>query len=573
VPSNAIEKILAHLDESKLRFDERGRSLSLKLLRQLEKRRFTNAHALVRFHEILLFMRAYPQSAVILHKVEKILSSFYRRVSLLEEMGEDLAPLEEAEVSGIAGTNVEDTFTYNVTRWLNRRHGSQISIDWEWHDDEYRLAATWPRFLPLLEEDALVEANVPYLAWLREAKGNARQKDLAWLIERFERLPLARREQAELYESLKLPIRWELGNTRATRTLMKRRVRKIFYQTEPIRRRSEVSLEREFKSPPIPLQRLSRSQGEAILELARETSTVRYRELYGFTYGDAARIQRVDTGRGVEIFIVGLPAEHRLPLRAYHAMLIFRNGVPVCYAEGLSLFERMEIGFNVYYTFREGESAWIYALVLKIFHQLLGVSVFSIDPYQIGYQSEEGIESGAFWFYRKLGFRPTVPRLTRLMKTEERKLKMRRSYRTPAETLMQLSEGHMVYEVEPHAERGAWDRFHIRKLGLAVQRRMAKRFDGDAVKIRRVAVEKAERALNVRVRDWKELERRAFADLALVLDLIPDLARWNKDEKRDVVNIARARAGTDEARYLRLLQRHARLRDHVIKIGSATTHA
>jgi hypothetical protein len=43
--------------------------------------------------------------------------------------------------------------------------------------------------------------------------------------------------------------------------------------------------------------------------------------------------------------------------------------------------------------------------------QLLGVEVFSLDPYQIGHENEEGIESGAFWFYRKLGFRPVRPEL------------------------------------------------------------------------------------------------------------------------------------------------------------------
>lgn len=568
---STLERLLDELDESKLSFDGRASTLSLRLLGQLEAMRFTDARALVRFHEILLFMRAYPQSAPALRKAEKILKCFARRVSVLEEMGEDISPLEDAEVSGIAGTVVEDTFTYNITRWLVRRHPSQISINWEWHSDEYRLAATWPRFLPLLEEDALVEANVPYLDWLRAAKGEAGSKDLAWLIERFERLPLSERKQAELYESLKLPVSWTLGSSRATRTLMERPVRTVFYQTEPLIRRKEISLEREFASPPIRLQKLSRSQGEAVLELARETSTVRYRELYGFTYGDAARVRRASIGRGVEIFLVGLPREYRLPLRAYHAMLIFRNGVPVCYAEGLSFFERMEIGFNVYYTFREGESAWIYAKVLKIFHEQLGVSAFSIDPYQIGYESEEGIKSGAFWFYRKLGFRPTLKRLTRIAKAEERKLAARSKYRTPASVLRQLAEGHMIYEIQGE-ERGAWDRFHIRHLGLAVQRRMAKHFDGDAIKIRSASIETVERALNVRVDKWKNVEQRAFSDLALVLALIPDLARWSAEEKQAVVRIIRAKAGADEAHYLKLLQRHARLRDQLIKLGS-TTHA
>ncbi|MDT5122006.1 MAG: hypothetical protein QOC96_1488 [Acidobacteriota bacterium] len=566
MPSNTLDQLLVQLDELKRDFDRNSRARILKILAQLERRRFADADSLSRFHETLLFIRAYPPSAQILRRVEKILSSFSTRVETLSEAGADLSPLENVEISGVSGTFVEDTFSYSITRWLVLRHPSQVSIDWEAHEDEYRLAATWPRFLPLLEEDALVEANVPYLDWLHAAKGRG-LRDLGWLIERFERLPLAEKEKAELYESLKLYVRWELGDSRATRTLMKRPVRKIFYHTKPLLRRSDVSLAREFAEPSIPLQRLSRSQGEAVLNLARETSTMRYRELYGFTHGDARRVFRADIGRGVEVFLMGVPPDRRLPLRAYHAGLIFKNGVPACYVEGLSLFERMEIGFNIYYTFREGESAWIYARVLKIFRQLLGVTTFSIDPYQLGYENEEGIESGAFWFYRKLGFRPTLARVVKMMKAEERKLAARPTSRTPARILRQLSEGHMLLEIPP-AFRSRWDKFQIRNVGLAVQRRMASRFDGDAVKIRRASVESVTRALGVRTKDWSENEGRALEDLALVLALIPDLARWTKDEKRDIVRIVCAKAGTAESRYLRLLQRHSRLRDAIIKLGS-----
>lgn len=566
MPSNTLEQLLLQLDELKRRFDPQSRAQILKVLAQLDGQRFKDAARLVRFHEQLLFILAYPQSAQVLRRVEKILSSFIGRVRVLIDAGADISPLEEGEVSGISGTSVQDTFSYSITRWLIKRYPSKVSIDWESHEDEYRLAATWPRFIPLLEEDALVEANVPYHAWLLAAKGQ-RGRELSWLIERFERLPLSEKEKAELYESLKLPVRFELDNLRATRTLMKRGVRKIFYHTEPLLRRAEISLAREFASPPIRLKKLSSRQGAAILELARETSTVRYRELYGFTHGDPRNILHADIGRGVEVFMVGVPTERRLPLRAYHAGLIFKNGVPVSYVEGLTLFGRMEIGFNLYYTFREGESAWIYARCLKIFKEMLGVTVFSIDPYQLGYHNEEGIDSGAFWFYRKLGFRPTSERLTKLTNREERKLAARPSYRTPAKVLRQLSEGHMLLETEP-SESGLWDQFRIRKVGLAVQRRMATHFKGDAGKIGRASSDGVARALGVETIAWKESERRAFADLALVLCLIPDLARWTEEEKREVVRIVRAKAGTDEARYVRLMLRHRKLRDSIIKIGS-----
>ena len=110
--------------------------------------------------------------------------------------------------------------------------------------------------------------------------------------------------------------------------------------------------------------------------------------------------------------------------------MIFKNGVAVGYFEGLSLFERMESGFNLYYTFRDGETAWLYARTLNVFRHLLGVTAFAIDPYQIGYENEEGIESGAFWFYRKLGFRPTKPDILKLVLQEEKKIASRPGYRT-----------------------------------------------------------------------------------------------------------------------------------------------
>jgi hypothetical protein len=51
---------------------------------------------------------------------------------------------------------------------------------------------------------------------------------------------------------------------------------------------------------------------------------------------------------------------------------------------------------NLFYTFRDGESAWIYARLLRFLRQHLNVSVFSVEPYQLGSHNEEGIEAGAF---------------------------------------------------------------------------------------------------------------------------------------------------------------------------------
>jgi len=565
VPLDIIQRLQEQLEETRRRFGPGEDKRVEDLLVRLSHRKIADAESLIRFHESLLFLRAYPHSPRILRIVERELSSFSERVELLETSGVDTSALLHPDISGIAHTAVIDTFSYKIVCWLWKRHPAQVAFFWDWFEDQNRLAATWPRFMPLLEEDAFVEANVPYVEWLRAAKGH-RTNELAWLMQRFESLSLTENERAELYDSLQLYVQWT-PSFKATRTGMKLPVREVFYHRKPLIQRRDISLREELESPSPPLKRLSPRKGQAILDMIRETSTVRYRELYGFTNGDPKRVLETSIGRGVQLFMIGVSPGLRLPLRAYHAAMIFKNGVPVGYFEGLSLFERMESGFNLYYSFRDGETAWIYARTLNLYRHLLGVTAFSLDPYQIGYENEEGIESGAFWFYRKLGFRPSRPELFQLTLAEERKMSRRPTYRTSKAVLRRFASGPMIFERD-ESTVGEWDRFQVRHLGLAVQRQMAARFGGEAQKIRSASVERVVCATGIRLREWSEVEISALSDFSVVLDLIPDLSRWSDIEKQSLIGIVKAKAGIDEARYLKLMQGHARLRKEMIRLGS-----
>ena len=216
------------------------------------------------------------------------------------------------------------------------------------------------------------------------------------------------------------------------------------------------------------------------------------------------------------------------------------------------------MGFNLYYAFREGESAWLYAQLLRPFRQTLGVEVFSVDPYQIGHENPEAVDSGAFWFYRKLGFRATDPEIARLVDREERRMRRQPGYRSSKRTLEKLAAGHILFE-GPSAEAGAWDLFRIRNVGLAVQRAIAERFGGDPERFRRAACDRVSRALGMEAR----------SDLALALSLIPDLGRWTKEEKRAAAEILQAKESGSETRYLRLMRRHGRMRAGMLRLGAA----
>jgi hypothetical protein len=299
----------------------------------------------------------------------------------------------------------------------------------------------------------------------------------------------------------------------------------------------------------------------------REVMLVRYRELYGTTLGDARSVVRADVGRGVVFYFWNLPPSRRLPLRAYVAGFTLKNGVPINYIEAIGLCEWIEVGFNTFYTYRQGETAWTYAQALRCLRAFTGATAISVYPYQIGQNNDEALDSGAFWFYRKLGFRSGKKDLEQLARTEEQKIAASPQYRTPKKTLKRLAEAHVFYEL-PGSDVSAWDSFSTRNLGLRVNRRMASEFGGNSERIREASVREVSRALRINSAAWTFTERRALENWSLVLALIPELRHWSSREKQDVAAMIRAQTGAGEMRYLRMTQQHLRLRAELLRLGS-----
>ncbi len=606
--TTALERRLSDLEASRYNFASHVPAKVLRLLNLLDRTHFPDPRSLIRFHEVLLFLRAFPHSPAVVRKTESLLNNFHKKVEALRLSGADLRDFDPLEVSGIAGTAMEDTLSFDVARWLIHHLPGQVEIAWDNYDPGRELGTTGPRFMPLLEDDAYVEADTPWRRWLETAAGLDREhpsasaherqqaalaakrrknaahgasrgyeqalreprrgdRVAAWLIQCFERLPLSDLHKAELYESLRVPLRWHLNNSRVTRTRNRQPATDPFYHHASLIPRSDVSLAEELAKRPPQLHKLSRREGEAIIDLIREVMLVRYRELYGTTLGDPTSVVRANVGRGVSIFLWNLPPARRLPLRAYVAGLTLKNGVPINYIEAIGLCEWMEVGFNTFYTFRGGEAAWIYAQILRCLCHLMGTTVISVYPYQLGHENEEAIESGAFWFYRKLGFRPGKPELQRLVEREEKKIAADRNYRTPPRVLRRLASGHVFYEL-PGSEPGAWDKFSTRNIGLRINQRMAKAFQGNAQRMREHSVRALENILRVNTTLWGPLDKAAFENYALLSALVPEVRAWIRKEKVALLDIIRAKSKPDEMLYLHLTQQHGRLRNALLKLGS-----
>ena len=352
-------------------------------------------------HDALLFRCAYPRSPRELRDAEAALE----KIRMREEFPDSV-------------------FSWEIARWLTQRFPGTAAIDWDDpRPDDDRLAAVLTPLIPELRE-RIVDANVPYLDY-------AKAKSLEWYVEN---LPPV------TYDLLGVWVLWKVP-AEFSQTWMRRAPREFFFDKTIIPRR-DVSIVRELSSPPLPIQRLSANEGEAALDIARSALATRYRELYIATFGDPSTVISAEAGRGLEIVLFSVRSDKRLPVRDGYAPFFFRNGVPVGYGDAFVLGERIEVSFNIFPAFREGESAWCFARLLKLYRQLFGSTVFTIDPYQIGLGNDEAIDSGAFWFYRKLGFHPTDPKIERLARAEEK-----RKRRSSAATLRKLATSAMILEV------------------------------------------------------------------------------------------------------------------------------
>ena len=464
----------------------------------------TGSGAISRMHEVLLFLRAYPASRGVLRKADRLLHTFARRI-------DDPDAYAGGEISGIAGTRISAIFSHEIARRLAALHRRRLALNWEGYEAPVHLPPLLLRKLSLLGEDWPVEANIPFAHWF-DLRG------LDWLLNELD---------ADTYDALRIALTWSFGSAGTTRSRARWPSTRVYYHDAPLMRRQEVSLAEHLAGPPLPVRKLETQESSRLLDFILETSAVRYRELYGFTWPDQQHVWWADGGRGVEMCLFGAPPGRRLPLRAYHAGMFFKNGVPAGYFETLSLFERAEVGFNLYPGFRDGETAYLYARLLRLLRQKLHVTAFAVDPYQIGLHNEEAIESGAYWFYRKLGFRPVDSGILRATQHEESKLAKAQGYRTPPATLRRLAAGGLIYAGAPE-----WDGFSVRQLGMRVARG-----SGDAA-------------------PWPAL-----------LGAIPGFSNWSAEERLAVEQIVSAKTGATEQHYLRLMQRHSKLREAMLRLG------
>lgn len=549
--------LLRRLQSLRVRYGGDAARRKLELLAALGNRQWPTARGLAAYHECLCWMRAYPDDARVLRRVEQALRGFEAR--------RDVRRHAKALVgSGIAGTPIRFRFFSPMARWLAQRWPQRLTFDWDEFEHGERLEKLLPLIATYSETIGLDDLADSPRTWIDRMRG--RETDGAFFARRMHALPIDAFAREVLYDDLDPPLELSWGRGGPSRTHAKVKGLPVSFQTGPLRT-GRPRLPDDIRVVPRAIVAVSMRRGAAIIDVAREAMVTRSRDLDVFAYGDPADVRLIDCGAGLVFACIGLIPERRLMLEAVYAFLTLKNGVPIGYVLTSGFMGSSEIAYNVFETFRGGESAYIYGRVLAATRALFGGDTFTIFPYQLGYDNDEALESGAWWFYQKIGFRARDRRVLALMHREEARIRARPGYRSSVATLRQLSEENVYYHLGA-PRNDVMGTLSIGAIGLAVTRYLARRFGSDRAHALSACAKDAAKICGVRSqRGWTAGERLAFARWSPLILALPGVRRWTRSERSALAEVARAKGGRRESDYVARLDAHRRLRAALVRLA------
>lgn len=520
--------------------------------RQIRARRL-----LVRYHEDLLYLRAFPDDAAVLASAERELGRIGARVRRLP--ARERGKLDD---SGIAGSVSRYVYPYGVATWLVSRHPGEARIDWANApgDDPFDQFAR--PLLTQMEGDAFDSGELDARRWIRLGSKGAAGGDLAWLLQRVAgALPAGRR--APWYDVAEVPVKWSLAGSDGSVTTHAVPVRRAFYRKGGMRP-APADPVAFIAAPADGVERAGPSRARLLIDSARNALAARCREVHAVTWANPREVYEADLGEGVALAVIGAQLDQRMTLEANYGYMLFSNGVPIGYGGVSPLFFDANTGINVFDPFRGSEAAYLWSATLRAFQTIFGVRRFVVNGYQFGEGNDEALQSGAFWFYYRLGFRPSDAEARRLAAAEARKMRADRRYRSDLPTLRRLARGDLHLVLPGFDTARAFDESWLGVVARGVTRELARRAAAlpDASRERALAEleDEVSATLGARRRHaWPAAERRGFAMLAPVVSLtLRDVARWPTPERAALVQLLRAKGHPQESTFVSLAQRHRR---------------
>lgn len=539
----AFSRKVQLLNNVKSEFNAQAAQKKLLLIEILARLKPDSFKSLKQYHDILLFISAFPDSQKLADKTSEELLRLKR---LLLVRGKKI---------NLKNTGLEYTLlcfkpSLDALLWL-LNHSGDLRFNVKSKKKTEEITAL---LYTKTEWDSLLDTDISFHNWMKQLAGKEKKQPSAilnaWLI-RFEKLNAAPAVRDFLFESLSIKTTCTVNQNLSITSNRFVSGRSYFHQQKP-------GLKQNEKLKPVYLNDRTSAR---TLDSIRAALYVRQKETDTVTYADERFMEAYETEDGFTVYLLSTKPEYRLPLESNIGYMVYSNGIPVCYGGGWIFYERCEFGINIFEQFRGGHSARILNVLINVYKQHYGIKSFVIPPYQFGDGNREGIKSGAFWFYYKMGFRPVNKELKLLAEREWKKIKKNKSYRTPENILLRFTESPVIFKLENNLQIP-----ELKNLSHSAINWIAENFDGNQTEASKKAANRLLKKADINRKGWNASEKNFFQDLAPFICMIPGWENWKQSELKQAVMTLKEK-GNNEHCFIRLLQQHDMLRMELLKLS------
>jgi hypothetical protein len=412
-----------------------GTKNKLELLKQCSLEKKISIKQIESYHNSLLFLLSYAES----ESVYALAESEMQRITNLIKDKKNFC--EQLVGSGIAGTETQGAYSYTLVKWMIKIFPHTLSIH-SFDEEGVHPKEILKHTLSEAEFELTSDEKLNAIKWLEKASGTKNKKEiLVWLINQMELINASKLIKDQLFESLKLYVEIEPNNNSFSRSYGKVQITKQYFHAEGLLKKFN---ELELINKKLPVEKkLNLKEKQQIIEVSRIALCLLNRETDPITYCEELNLKYYELERGLSIALFSIDAERRLPIESYVGFMMFKNGYPMSYGGAWLFGSRSLIGINIFESFRGGESAVVFAQLLRCYKMAFGASYFEVEPYQFGKNNPEGIQSGAFWFYYRFGFKPCDKELFKLALNEHQKIVSTKGYRTSVEILKTFTKSNL----------------------------------------------------------------------------------------------------------------------------------
>jgi len=417
-------------------FNENSAQVKWNHLNECAKMKFTSASAIKQYHDNLLFTLAYPEN----HALYNLAASEMLRLANFIQTS-SIALKEKLILSGIANTQTDGAFSLSLAKWLLNEYGNHVELH-SFDENGTHPKEVLKYCFPDMEFEMLADEKLKAKQWVEKMSGTKSKHDqLKWLVNQVYSIKANEFIKDQLFESLNVYITVHGSDKKFSRSYGNVFPNQLYYHANGILKKFDEAALINKKLPKA--TKLNNEQSNKIINASRTALALLNRETDPVTYCNEDGLTYYELEHGLSIALFSMLPQRRLPLESYIGFMMFKNGYPMAYGGGWLFGHRSLLGINIFEAFRGGESAFVFAQLLRTYKNAFGAEYFEVEPYQFGKNNPEGLQSGAFWFYYRFGFRPLDSQLNQLALSEAAKIASEKGYRSSIDTLKKFTAGNV----------------------------------------------------------------------------------------------------------------------------------